>query len=222
LYDTANDPHQVRNLAGDPQHKARLEEMRGLLRKWILDSRDLGFLPELDIAERSRGSTPYDMAKDRQKYPLERILAAAELVGTGEGSLKRQVELLKDTDPAVRYWATVGLHALAEKARPAAGALEAAMQDASPAVRIESAWALAAMGQTDAALALLAKELEGRDARAAVRAARALQMLGAAARPALPAMKRALAAARKGPGDPAMFLRFALDPAVKKLTPADR
>ena len=222
LYDTANDPHQVRNLAGDPQHKARLEEMRGLLRKWILDSRDLGFLPELDIAERSRGSTPYDMAKDRQKYPLERILAAAELVGTGADSLGRQVELLKDTDPAVRYWATVGLHALGEKARPAVGALTAAMKDDSAAVRIESAWALAAMAQTDAALALLAKELEGRDGRAAVRAARALQMLGEAARPALPAMKRALAAARKGQGDPAMFLRFALDPAVKKLTPADR
>ena len=42
-------------------------------------------------------------------------------------------------------------------------------------------------------------------------------MLGPKARPALPAMKGALEAARKGKGDPAMFLRFSLDPAVKAL-----
>ena len=63
----------------------------------------------------------------------------------------------------------------------------------------------------------MTKELAGADRRAAIRAARALQMLGPVARPALPAMKRALAAARKGKGDPAMFIRFALDPAVEKL-----
>ena len=73
------------------------------------------------------------------------------------------------------------------------------------------------LGPAGAPLKLLAKELEGGDGRAALRAARALQMLGAKARPVLPAMKRALQAARKGKGDSAMFIRFSLDPAVKKL-----
>ncbi|MGB2823219.1 MAG: hypothetical protein WBF17_19705, partial [Phycisphaerae bacterium] len=75
----------------------------------------------------------------------------------------------------------------------------------------------AELGRADQALGVLAKELEGPDKRAAVRAARALQMLGEKARPALAAMKRAFSAAQKGKGDSSMFIRFALDPAVHTL-----
>ncbi|MFW6164212.1 MAG: hypothetical protein ACODAJ_15700, partial [Planctomycetota bacterium] len=67
------------------------------------------------------------------------------------------------------------------------------------------------------ALPVLVKELEGVDPTARVRAARALQLLGDTARPALPALKGALAAARNGRGDPAMFVRFALEPTVERL-----
>jgi len=217
LYDTANDPHQVHNLAGEAKHKPRLETMREALRRRLLETRDLGFLPELDMAARSRGGTPYEMARREGAYPLERILAAAELVGTGPDSMPVQIRLLNDTDPAVRYWAAVGLRALGAKARPARDALTAALADASPAVRIEAAWALAELGPAEKPLRLLMKELEGANKRAALRAARALEMLGAKARPALAAMKRALAAARKGKGDSNMFIRFALDPAVRAL-----
>ena len=73
------------------------------------------------------------------------------------------------------------------------------------------------LGKGEQALGLLAGELEGADTRAAVRAARALQMLGDKARPALPAMQRALKAAGRKGGDGAMFVRFALTPAVKAL-----
>jgi len=217
LYDTANDPHQIRNLAGEPKHKPRLEKMRSALRRWLIETRDLGFLPELDMAARSRGSTPYEMARKPGAYPLERILAAAELVGTGPGAMPKQIELLKDSDDAVRYWAAVGLRALGAKARAAREALTASLSDASPAVRVEAAWALAELGRAEKPLDLLVKELDGANRRAALRAARALQMLGEKARPALAAMERALAAARKGKGDPSMFIRFALDPAVRAL-----
>jgi N-sulfoglucosamine sulfohydrolase len=218
LYDTANDPHQIHNLAARPEHKARRENMRKLLRRWILRQRDLGFLPELDMIARGGDGTPYEMARGKDLYPLERILDAAELVGAGPAAMAQQITLLtKDTDPAVRYWAAVGLHALGRLADRATPALLAALSDRSAAVRIEAARALAELGERERALALLTKELEGADQRAALRAARALQMLGPAARPALPAMKRALAAASKGKGDPAMFLRFSLDPAVAKL-----
>ena len=78
--------------------------------------------------------------------------------------------------------------------------------------------ALVDLGKADKALPLLVKELEGVDKRAAVRAARALQMLGEKARAALPAMQQALKSAARGRGDPPMFIRFALTPAVKALT----
>jgi len=217
LYDTKADPHQINNLAASAKHKQTIEKMRKLLRRWILDTRDLGFLPELDMARRSAGGTPYDMAKDADKYPRERILDAAELVGRGPKVLDKQVKLLGDGDSAVRYWAAVGLRALGPRAAAVQDALVKALGDASPAVRIEAAAALADIGKTDVAIPVLVKELKGANSRAALRAARALQLLGAKARGALGAMKAALKKARTGKGDSSMFIRFSLDPAVKRL-----
>jgi hypothetical protein len=82
---------------------------------------------------------------------------------------------------------------------------------------VEAAEALCHLDRTEGALPVLEKELQGRDLRAALRAARALELLGEKARPALPAMKKVLQDARGRPGDPYMFLRFSLDPAVKAL-----
>lgn len=148
---------------------------------------------------------------------MERIVTAAELVGTGPASMEAQIKLLKDADSAVRYWAAVGLRALGEEARPAIDALAAAMADESPAVRIEAAWALVDLGRNDKALELLAKELESADANAATRAARALEMLGERARPVLPTMQRVLKPPR-GRRRPPTYVRFALDAAVRGLT----
>ena len=217
LYDTANDPHQVHNLAALAKHRPRLAEMRSRLRLWMLSRRDLGFLPELDMAARGGALPPYEMARRGEAYPLTRIVAAAELVGDGPDAMGRQIELLGDADSAVRYWAAVGLRALGEQARPARAALTKALADAAPTVRIEAAWALADLGPADKALDLLRRELGGKNARAALRAARALQMLGEKARPALAAMKKALQTAKSKRGAAAMYIRFALAPAVKAL-----
>jgi arylsulfatase A-like enzyme len=217
LYDTANDPHQINNLAGDPKQAQRIEKMRKLLRGWMADVKDMGFIPECDLAGRIKGTTAYQLARSDTPPPIERIIDAAELVGSGPKAINEQIKLLQDTDSAVRYWAAVGLRAIGPKAVLAAGPLAKAMGDSSPAVRVEAAWALVDLGGNKKALTLLATELEGSNQRAAVRAARALQMLGEKARPVLPAMQRALkASARRGDGP--MFVRFALTPAVKALT----
>ncbi len=220
LYDTANDPHQINNLAESPAHTQRLAAMRKLLRKWMIDTRDLGLLPEWDMARRAGRSTPYAMARAARGYPLETILAAAELVGAGPAAMPRQITLLGHADSAVRYWAVVGLRALGDKARLAVPALTKALADDSPVVRVEVAWALVDLGPGEQADALnvLRKALADRDGRVALRAARALQMLGPKAKPALTAMKRALATSKRGRGDSAMFIRFSLDPAVKVLS----
>ncbi|HYF00617.1 MAG TPA: sulfatase [Planctomycetota bacterium] len=46
LYDRDADPHQIRNLAGDPAQQAVLEEMRSRLERWIRESGDQGRTPE--------------------------------------------------------------------------------------------------------------------------------------------------------------------------------
>ena len=218
LYDTRSDPHQIHNLAASAEHRPILERLRARLRQWIRDSRDVGFLAEHDAAARAQGSTPYAIARDPARYPQDRILAAADLVGRGPSALPTQFKLLGDSDPAVRCWAAVGLRALGGDAAPARAALTKALADPSPPVRIEAAAALAALGDAAKALPVLTRELKSRNPHASVRAARALQLLGETARPAIPAMKAALKSPARG--QHAMYIRFALNAALKKL--ADR
>lgn len=221
LYDTAADPHQIHNLAGSAEHQAILDRMREAHCRWVVETRDLGFLPEWEMWRRSAESTPYEMARNAGVYPQERIVAAADLVGRRD-ALPRQVELLSDPDSGVRYWAAVGLRALGGEAGTSAAAkqqLTKSLTDPSASVRIEAAGALAALGDSPEAIKVLADELQGEQPDAVMHAARTLQLLGAKARPALPAMQAALRAAQQPEDRRAidLYLRFSLGPAIDRL-----
>jgi uncharacterized sulfatase len=64
LYDLDADPHEVKNLAGDPAHQPVLKEMRAALDKWMIDTKDLGEVPEKELIKRGLVrdvlSTEYD------------------------------------------------------------------------------------------------------------------------------------------------------------------
>ncbi|MFN7928070.1 MAG: sulfatase-like hydrolase/transferase [Blastocatellia bacterium] len=54
LYDVKADPHEIHNLASDPNHQTTLKQMRAALEKWQTETKDLGFVPELELRERMR------------------------------------------------------------------------------------------------------------------------------------------------------------------------
>ena len=54
LYDTAGDPHEVKNLADDPEYKDVLERMRKAHMKWVKETRDIGRIPEPEFDEMKR------------------------------------------------------------------------------------------------------------------------------------------------------------------------
>lgn len=218
LYDTGADPHQLQNLAAAPEHRAVLEKMRAELRRWQLATRDAGFLTEPQMSARiGDKDTPWAVAHDETRYPLARLLDAADAVGRDEAA-PRQREWLRDADDGVRYWAAVGLHARAQLAEADREALRAALRDTSPVVRIEAAAALGAHGETEAALAVLTAALRDDSREVALHAARALELLGPAAKPARPAMQSRLAIAHEAEahGDHlSMFIRFSLETALQ-------
>ena len=222
LFDTDADPCQLHNLAASSAHQETLERMRRQLRQWLLEVRDVGFLAEHDVSTRSRGQPPFTWARGEGNYPLERVLAAADLVGR-PASLRQQMALLGDTDSGVRSWAAVGLRAAGECAAEARPALIKALDDASASVRIQAAAALASSGDADRPLRVLVGELRGPDDNAAVEAARALQLLGAQARPVAPQMREVLKDVKEPGrgGDAEMFIRFALQAALEKLSDRD-
>jgi len=54
LYDTRNDPHEVKNLASDPKYKDVLERMRKVHQEWMEESCDVGLIPEPEFDEMKR------------------------------------------------------------------------------------------------------------------------------------------------------------------------
>ncbi len=148
LYDLENDPDEVHNLAGSAEHRETLEKLRKAQRDHLLAIRDICFLPEGELHTRAPGSTPYELARNETKYPLDRILAAAELASNLEpAALPELTPLLIDSDSAVRYWAALGhLMRGREAVEKAADPLRKALEDESPHVRIVAAQALAEHG----------------------------------------------------------------------------
>lgn len=81
LYDLATDPHETRNLAGDPAHAATLGELRARLEQWIVATGDRGAQPEpaamydSDMAE-YLGSQKKDLTALRENIELMKRWAA--------------------------------------------------------------------------------------------------------------------------------------------------
>jgi len=191
LYDTAADPWQVDNLVDKPEFQEVLGRMRKANRDHLLAIRDAGFLPESEMIERAGTDAIYDMVRDEKRYPMQRIMAAAELAGDRDvANLPELIELMQDKDCAVRYWAATGCAMLGKQAVPAAAELEKLLADPTPSVRIAAAEALCALGRPQKALPVLVDALEHPNNRVVLHAINTLENIGEAARAAIDAIER--------------------------------
>jgi ribosomal protein S8 len=110
LFDIENDLWETKNLVNRADFKPVLEKMRKLLKKEILKSKDVMFLPEYEIALLSKSITAYDFRIQKADYPLKEIYETASLTGFRDKDVtKKQVELLNSSNDVVRYWAILGL-----------------------------------------------------------------------------------------------------------------
>ncbi len=148
LYDLQADPDEVTNLVESPRNQAILKELRQALREHILEIRDVGFLSEVEQHKRAAGTTMYEMGHNKEKYPLEKILATANSASLMKpeafGELKSG---LKDSDRGVRYWAAMGLFMRGDTAvSKSIPEFRDALKDESACVRIVAANALGQFG----------------------------------------------------------------------------
>ncbi|HBE71171.1 MAG TPA: sulfatase [Planctomycetaceae bacterium] len=110
LYDTDADPYQVNNLAESPEHKDVLERMRTATRDWMFRVRDVGFFPEGLMLQLADGGSPYDLAQDSERYPLEQIYEVADLATRpAAGSLKDLLKHQVSPSAIKRFWVANGL-----------------------------------------------------------------------------------------------------------------
>lgn len=188
LYDVTSDPHNIKNLAQDPQYKAVMDRMRKANSEWIMDIKDVGFMPEAMILDKVKSTTMYAYARSGD-YDLEQILETAEMASRGDvAQLDRLIERLSDPNPVIRYWAATGCTILGDRARPARNELIQLLNDAEVSVRIAAAEALYELGETGTALKTLTAALQVDNKMARVQALNVLEVMGEDARPSLAAV----------------------------------
>jgi uncharacterized sulfatase len=194
LYDTEEDPFEIRNLAELPEHRGNLERLRRAHRRWQEEIVDLGLLHEADLRTRFGKEAPYSAVRsDPALYPLGRIAAAADLANRRDPALvSRLAALLEDRDPAVRYWGAVGLGCLVgdrAATEASSAAASGALDDSAPWVRVAAADALARLGRAEKAIPVLAQALKDPNEWVRLQAINVLDRLGESARPALGSLK---------------------------------
>jgi uncharacterized sulfatase len=205
LYDTQADPHELKNLAASAEHRDILERLRKAHRQWQQEIRDLGLLPEAELRSRFRDEPEYTAVLRRPElFPLKRIAEAADLAGRRDAAeLPRLFKLLEDSDPAVRYWACVGLAALGTTADRSAGRVKAAeskliadrltvaLADPAPTVQVAAADALCWHGQHEQALPALEAGLRRENPWVRWQAVNVLDRIDRHAQPLLPQLRKA-------------------------------
>jgi len=148
LYDLQSDPDEINNLAASPEHRGTLERFRKAHHQNELAVRDVGLLPEGEMHARAGQSSPFEMGHDPKRFPLERILAAADLASSLQPAVSGRLEaLMQDGDSAVRYWGVMGVLMRGPKeVTKLQGAVRKCLKDSSPYVRIAACEALGLHG----------------------------------------------------------------------------
>jgi len=192
LYNVEADPHEMHNLAADPAHRATLARLRQAHLDWVLETRDLGLIPEAEINARQGelGSAWAILSGPESGTLINRVRDAASLSLQNEEAIPQMIDTLKDSDAAVRYWAAIGLGNLGKQAVTSAPFLKRVLNDESENVRVAAARALCRMELPDEALPVLVEVLDNGSQWARVHAANVLDELDYQARPVLAAMQR--------------------------------
>lgn len=195
LYDELNDPHEINNLADDPQYAKKRDELRSALSAWQNEVGDVGLIPEAEIEaqEGSAGSRYAILHRERgSQQALGRLVEMATAASQGVDALPSLIAGLSDPDASVRYWSATGIGNIGSQAAAAKGQVRATLDDTSASVRIAAARALARLDEPKGALDVLQRELESEQQWGRLAAAIVLDEMDEQARPALPALKKAL------------------------------
>ena len=165
LYNLKKDPWEIDNLAGKKDYQALLSEFRTQLRNHIIRQRDVLFLPEYELANLSKTTNAYTFRQQDANYPIQDIYAAAELSGYRDAAtLKKQLALLPNANPIVRYWALMGLRSQEKQALlPYQTQVEKSLQDGYALNQIIAASILNGFFDTKPAQDVLRKHLDSAD-----------------------------------------------------------
>jgi arylsulfatase A-like enzyme len=186
---------EMSNLAGLSKYETVLNQMRLRLKKWMLQTGDVGLIPEpeLEVLAKKYG-TKYDIPRKRENRELVKdIVEVIEAGERGRAGVDELAGAMNDERPSIRWWAarSLGNLGIEAKCKEAVSVLTRSLKDDSRGVRVEAARALCKMDLESKGLPLLVEELENEDQIVRHYAALALEDIGEKAQPALDVLKQA-------------------------------
>lgn len=149
LYDIKKDPHEVNNLADDPEYADKLAELRRLMQQQIKSMPDIGFIPESELLEESNGKV---YAYGRQnKDRIAKLIDIADLQLLPFEQTKNKIaRALTSDDNLERYWGMINCSVFGKKASCFyRDAKKLAKHDPCRLVSVRAAEFLALTGQAD-------------------------------------------------------------------------
>ncbi|TDB62720.1 sulfatase-like hydrolase/transferase [Arundinibacter roseus] len=192
LFDVDADPHNINNLAQNPEYAAVLKRMRQANHDYLIESNDVGFIPEARVEEIAQTMPLFAYAKSG-KYNVKKVVEMAELASTGDvKNIKVLRERMSDVDPIIRYWAVTGCTILGDRAKSLKSSLVNLLADPEISVRIAAAEALGRLGEKENAVDVLIEALKKGNQMARVQALNILDEFGDEARKAYPAVKEVI------------------------------
>ncbi|MBC8876137.1 MAG: sulfatase-like hydrolase/transferase [Planctomycetes bacterium] len=145
LFDVEADPHEVNNLAGDPQYAEVLGELRSRLQQIVKGLPDLSFYPESYLVANAM--------KNPVKFGQSRKTEIAKLVDTADLALlpyekakPKLQEALESENAMIRYWGAMAASSFGEEAADLASCIRPLLKDDCPIVRVRAAEFLGIIG----------------------------------------------------------------------------
>lgn len=193
LYDTKNDPWELKNLAADPAYADQLQRLANKCREWQRKAADAHLIPEsiLDEEGKAAGSRWAVVNSESGQSRVNRLSQIAETAASATSDdLGKLLLAAADSDPAARWWAMHGLANLNASDAKSLAAIRQASQDTNAGVRIAAGRALHAAGMTPQALQILTAELQNTSVFVRHAAVNELDEMGTAAAPAKDAISK--------------------------------
>jgi uncharacterized sulfatase len=184
----------MHNLANSSEFSDVLERMRKSHEEWVVETGDLGLIPEAEIDSRRKraGSAWNILQADGSAELMGKVRDTASLSLQGIEALPQLKEAVGNEDSVVRYWAAIGIGNLGRAAVSAMPLMEGLLADQSEDVRIAAARALCHMGKPKRALTVLVAILDEGSQWARVHASNVLDEINDQAGPVIADMKRHL------------------------------